>query len=304
VDNKPSGSPKLLGEIGKINSALQIRCYKFGATKAMLQSDDTKAMKQKETQKEKEQPKIVLAIDTSTKACVLGLFNAISGETKTATEIVGRTHSEVILPKIIALLEECDLSLEDLDLIVFGKGPGSFTGLRIGVGVVQGLAFGLDIPVVGISSLACLAQEVFRLEKKQHVIVALTARLQEVYHGTYSESEGYMSLVGMEGVCDASQMPQEDKRIAWVGIGSGWVLQPEIEAGVQVEVSQIYGDTYPNALDLLSLGINAYQQGHFVDALSAQPEYLRETVADLPNKVTTTISSTISATTSTTIPTK
>lgn len=237
------------------------------------------------TQKVVKQPKIVLAIDTSSKACVLGLSNSISGETKTATEIVGRTHSEIILPKIMALLDECSLSLEDLDLIVFGKGPGSFTGLRIGVGVVQGLAFGLNIPVVGISSLACLAQGVFRLEEKQHVIVALTARLQEVYHGTYSEREGYMSLVGEEGVCEASQVSQKDKLLPWVGIGSGWALKSEIEAGAQVKVSQIYGDTYPDALDLLSLGINAYRQGRFVDAISAQPEYLRETVADLPKKV-------------------
>jgi len=229
-----------------------------------------------------ELPKKVLAIDTSTKACVLGLSDSVSGEIRTATEIVGRTHSEIILPKIMTLLKDCDITLEDVDLIVYGKGPGSFTGLRIGVGVVQGLAFGLDIPVVGISSLACLAQEVFRLENKSHAIVALSARLQEVYHGSYAEIDGFMSLVGKEGVCEASEMPQEDKELSWVGVGSGWALRSEIESGTQISVDNVFDIPHPNAIDLLSLGINAFQKGLFVDALSAQPEYLRETVANLP----------------------
>ncbi|MFT7687012.1 MAG: tRNA threonylcarbamoyladenosine biosynthesis protein TsaB [Candidatus Azotimanducaceae bacterium] len=236
------------------------------------------------TEENSESPKRILAIDTSTKACVLGLSDSVSGETKTATEIVGRTHSEVILPKIMSLLEDCNLTLEDLDLIVYGKGPGSFTGLRIGVGVVQGLAFGLNIPVVGISSLACMAQQVFRLEKRQHAIVALTARLQEVYHGSYSEVDGIMTLVGKEGVCEASRMPPRDKKLTWVGTGSGWVLRSEIETGVQSVVDKVFDIPHPNAIDLLSLGVNAYQKGLFGDAISAQPEYLRETVADLPNR--------------------
>jgi len=227
-------------------------------------------------------PSRILAIDTSSKTCVLGLKDNISGETTSATEFVGRSHSEVILPKIVNLLESSKLELEDLDLIVYGKGPGSFTGLRIGVGVVQGLAFGLDIPVVGVSSLACLAQEVFRREQKRNCIVALTARLQEVYYGVYSETDGYMTLVDKEGVSEAVEMPQRDSSKPWVGVGSGWNLQTEIQKAAGVEVEQIYAFSHPHHVDLLSLGLEGFKNGNAVDAISARPEYLRETVADIP----------------------
>ncbi|MBL4679669.1 MAG: tRNA (adenosine(37)-N6)-threonylcarbamoyltransferase complex dimerization subunit type 1 TsaB [Pseudomonadales bacterium] len=227
-------------------------------------------------------PNRILAIDTSTKTCVLGLQDKCSGEMTSATEFVGRSHSEVILPKIIKLLEGNELGLEDLDLIVYGKGPGSFTGLRIGVGVVQGLAFGLDIPVVGVSSMACLAQEALRLQGCKNSIVALTARLEEVYYGVYSEVDGFMTLVGKEGVSEAIKMPPQDTRRHWVGLGSGWKLKPQIEKGTGVEVKKIYSSSHPNHIDILALGLEGFKNGNAVDAIFAQPEYLRETVADIP----------------------
>ena len=94
----------------------------------------------------------ILAIDTSSKACVLGI--ATGEENFTEQKIVDRSHSKIILPSIVDLVARAGLVNHDLDLIVFGQGPGSFTGLRIGVGIVQGLAFGLNIPVVAVSSMA------------------------------------------------------------------------------------------------------------------------------------------------------
>lgn len=229
-------------------------------------------------------PRRILAIDTSTKTCVLGILDTLTGERDSATEFVGRSHSEVILPKIMQLLENNNWTLNDLDLIVFGQGPGSFTGLRIGVGVVQGLAFGLNIPVIGVSSMACLAQEVFRRENQQNCIVALTARLQEVYYGVYSEIDGIMTLLGKEGVREATDMPTQDVLKDWVGVGSGWNLQSEIQEGTGVDVEQIYHFSHPHHVDLLALGLVDFLNGKGGDAISAQPEYLRETVADVPGQ--------------------
>ena len=105
-------------------------------------------------------PMNILAIDTSTTACVLGVRTEDTEITR--FEQIDRSHSLELLPRIVTILADANLDKNDIHLIVFGKGPGSFTGLRIAVGVTQGLAFGLDIPVVGVSTLACIAQGRFR----------------------------------------------------------------------------------------------------------------------------------------------
>lgn len=222
----------------------------------------------------------ILAIDTSTKACVLGLMkDEVCHE---QTEVVDRNHSKVILPKIDGLLHEACLGKNELDLIVFGQGPGSFTGLRIGVGVVQGLAFGLDIPVAAVSSMACLAQAVFRNYQHEHALVALIARNSEVYFGSYSVVDGFVELNGSEAVIEASEIPVQDVSKSWVGIGNAWQLRTKLQSGANVDVDDIYMELYPKALDLLQLGLRRYQQGHGTTALEARPQYLREQVATPP----------------------
>ena len=134
----------------------------------------------------------ILAVDTSSSACVLGVRT--SNQTWTDEAIVDRSHSKEVLPRIEALLQRAGVDKSSLNLIVYGQGPGSFTGLRIGVGVVQGLAYGLGIPVVGVSSLACLAQKQLRLGNGSYGLVALTARHTEVYFGAYEARDGIMQL--------------------------------------------------------------------------------------------------------------
>ena len=208
----------------------------------------------------------VLVVDTSTKACVLGL--AKKEDFYDSSEMVDRSHSKVVLPKIDELLEESGVDKSELDLVIFGQGPGSFTGLRIGVGVVQGLAFGLNIPVVAVSSMACLAQSVYRDHQHENCLVALNARNTEVYFGSYSINDGFAALNGTEGVFEASEIPVQNREKSWVGIGNSWQLRAEME--------------YPTARDLFELGLHRYHQGKAVTALEAKPEYLRERVANLP----------------------
>lgn len=222
----------------------------------------------------------ILAIDTSTRACVLGLRT--TENTWTDETVLDRTHSKEILPRIEALLASANTDKSSLDLLVFGQGPGSFTGLRIGVGVVQGLAFGLDIPVVGISSLACLAQRHFREGGHRHAIVALTARHTEVYFGAYAESGGFMQLQGQEGVFEAEQIPTQDPNSHWIGVGGGWQLEKKLQAAATVEVTEIFLEDYPTATDLLDLGQDAAARGKRQSAEFALPEYLREQVATKP----------------------
>ena len=222
----------------------------------------------------------ILAVDTSTKVCVLGI--SAGQKIHTNEEIVDRSHSKVILPSVVALLAEAGLGSQDLDLIVYGQGPGSFTGLRIGVGIVQGLAFGLEIPVVAVSGMACLAQGAYRLDRHEHCLVALTARAEEVYFGSYSVADESMVKNGLESVGQAREISRQDANKEWVGVGSGWNLREQLEAAAGVSVTHIVPESYPSAVDLLHLGVARYQQGLSTSALEAKPEYLREIVASLP----------------------
>ena len=225
-------------------------------------------------------PTNVLAIDTSTKACVLAIQTAAG--TLVDSEIVDRTHSREILPRIDVLLGKAELSPVDIDLIVYGQGPGSFTGLRIGVGVVQGFAFGIGKPVVGVSSMACLAQTSYRVKGSEHALVALVARKEEVYFGSYSIVDGYAELNGIEVVLEASEIPVQTNDKCWVGLGSGWQFQPLLQEATGVIVTDIDLAGLPEANELLALGIHRHQRGLSTSAMLARPEYVRETVANLP----------------------
>lgn len=117
----------------------------------------------------------LLALDTSTEACSAALF--IDGEIRQRFEITPKAHTKLLLPMIESLLAEAELKLSQLDALAFGCGPGSFTGLRIATGVVQGLAFGADLPIVPVSTLAALAQN--RLPEL--AFVATDARIGEIF---------------------------------------------------------------------------------------------------------------------------
>ena len=126
----------------------------------------------------------LLAIDTSTEGCSVALLNG--SELLHLDEVCPQQHSKRVLPMVQQLLNESGLILQQLDGIVFGRGPGSFTGVRIGVGVTQGLAFGADLPVYGVSTLAAMAQAAYRLHGAKQVISAIDARMAEIYLGFFA----------------------------------------------------------------------------------------------------------------------
>ena len=223
----------------------------------------------------------LLAIDTSTEAQVIGL---VANEKHFGRfELVGRGHSQKILPGILSILEEAGVRQSDLDGIIYGRGPGSFTGLRISVGVVQGLGFGLNIPVVGVSTLACLAQGMWRQQGAADIVVALIARNHEVYFGSYTIKDGIAVVQGEEGVFDAAKVPAQSFTTC-MGVGSGWVFRDELESALGARAGVVVMDALPQPEDLLLLGEHYFKAGLMVSAMHARPEYLREKVAAAPGE--------------------
>jgi tRNA threonylcarbamoyladenosine biosynthesis protein TsaB len=224
----------------------------------------------------------LLGIDTSTRSTVLGL--------QLGSDVIDRTspdvdaHSREILPSIESLIREAGILIEDLDGIVFGQGPGSFTGLRIAVGVVQGLGYGLDLPVVPVSSMACIAQSVIQTINPPLVFVGLTARLEEVYYGAYKFEEGIAEAVIPEGVVDLSELPQLPVG-EWLGCGNAMPeLGTKIQAVTGVSFKSVSSESVPTIRNLLSIGSFKFSRGESVNAMQATPVYLREQITSRPGK--------------------
>lgn len=215
----------------------------------------------------------LLALDTSTEACSVAL--ALDDEIVERFELEPR-HGERILTMVDALLADAGLSLGQLDAIGFGRGPGSFTSLRIGAGVVQGLAFGADLPVVPISSLAALAQGV----DAPKVLAAFDARMRQIYYGAYTRgADGLVASASPEIVIDPANAALPGGN-AWVGVGSGWdayhlVLRERFGAAVDSWVPS----RHPHAREIAKLAAAGLRAGLAVDAELALPIYIRDDVA-------------------------
>jgi len=217
----------------------------------------------------------LLALDTATEACSVALLH--EGRVLSHYEVIPRLHAQRLLPMIQELLAEAGVALSALDAIAFGRGPGAFTGVRIAVGVVQGLAFALERPVLPISNLAVLAQRAQREYGASQVAAAIDARMDEVYWGCYRLEQGEMRLAGLEAVLPPEQasLPR-DAAGDWFGAGTGW---GSYGARIPVAVSGQDPAMLPHAQDLLSLAGFAWARGEAVAADQAQPVYLRDKVA-------------------------
>lgn len=214
----------------------------------------------------------ILAIETSTEACSVAAWH--DGQVTERFEL-GHQHSQRLLTMVAEVLADSAWSLTQLDALAFGRGPGSFTGLRIGAGVVQGLAFGADLPVVPISTLAALAQS----QGEPRLAVALDARMGQIYWGLYNNVAGIMTLAGSEHVTAPADMVLPPG-VAWTGVGSGWdVYADVILARAGAGISHWHAQVWPRACQVAELGAAGYAQGCVVPAEQALPVYVRDEIA-------------------------
>ncbi|MGI8427626.1 MAG: tRNA (adenosine(37)-N6)-threonylcarbamoyltransferase complex dimerization subunit type 1 TsaB [Actinomycetota bacterium] len=230
----------------------------------------------------------VLAIDTATEACSAAIL--VAGEVYERFLIAPRRHSALILPMVEEVLAEASVSLRQLDGLCFGRGPGSFTGVRIATGVIQGLALASDLPVAPVSTLAALAQGAFRPGGAECIVAALDARMGEVYLGIYTP--GGAGTAGATGFCqEAIVRPLGPETVTdpaaisttltgtWTGVGSGFAAHgAALCHSLAGSPAGIEPETYPHARYIALIGIDTLRMGLGVRAEEAIPVYLRDRV--------------------------
>ena len=223
----------------------------------------------------------ILAIETATDACSCALEH--SGTVVARHVVEPRRHTELLLPMIDTVLEEAGTGLDALDAIAFGRGPGSFTGLRIACSVAQGLGFGLQRPLVAVSTLQVVAAGMHRSKETPRVLVALDARMGEVYWGGFEWDGVTMVPVFEESVVSPHAVPVPATG-TWAAAGSGWAahrgaLDERVADGLGYLPDPVDEARLPNALDMLAPAKLALESGLDVAPEDASPVYLRRRVA-------------------------
>lgn len=218
----------------------------------------------------------ILAIDTAAQTCSAALL--YQGQVTQLFSAEPRTHTRKLLPMVDELLTAANCELSALDAIAFTAGPGSFTGLRIGLGVVQGLAFGANLPVIPVSTLqamACSAQRQLSLADEDVVVPALDARMSEIYWGAYAIAGDSVPTPLFDDRLTAPEFVAEGVAGQIIGAGEGWQYQQEINA----QADSVALEIVPEAQDILTIAQQAYNDGKALPIDEVSLTYLRDEVS-------------------------
>lgn len=215
----------------------------------------------------------ILAIETSCEIASVALCvdRAVLERTLTGHA----NHSEHLLDSLKELVIEAGFALGDLDALAFGAGPGAFTGLRLACGVAQGLAMGLELPVVPVSSLQALALQA----PGERVFVVTDARMGEVYRATYIRRGEGAEIVD-EPICCPPEQVEAPEGGAWYGVGSGFsAYANRLSPALTSSLIGVDGTAVPSAGDVARQAAIALREGGGIPAELAAPLYVRDKVA-------------------------
>jgi len=226
----------------------------------------------------------LLAFDTSTEACSCAVLHGSRLEER--FELIPRQHTQFLLPMIHAMLNSMGLGFSDLDAVAFGKGPGSFTGLRIAAGVAQGIAFAADLPVIGVSTLAALAMEAAESLQSALVFSCLDARIDEIYSGWYQISDGKAVLLGSEQLCRpellSPELPKGNGPILAAGNGLQFRsrLPQQLQAGFETALPLLL----PRSRYIVKIASQMWERKEMQAPDAIEPVYLRDKVTQTPKQ--------------------
>ncbi len=215
----------------------------------------------------------ILAVETSGDYCSVALWR--DGKIDDREMPAEQRQSGMLIDMVHALLSECGVALRQLDGIAYGAGPGSFTGLRVACGVVQGLATGMDRPVVGVGTLMALAQST----SATRVVCCIDARMSEVYHAAYEKHvEGWRAIhdPGVYAPDEVPPLPGVD----WQACGNGFAVYGDMLRGCYArQLAGIDDTAHPRAREVAMLGVPIFAAGGGLSAEHAAPIYVRDKVA-------------------------
>lgn len=228
----------------------------------------------------------LLALDTSSAQCSVAL---VVGDALIVREAAtARDHAQLILPMVEAVLAEAGVTLRQLEGIAFGRGPGSFTGVRVAAAVTQGLALGADLPVLPVSSLRALAAQALRRAPEAalcpgHVLACMDARMGEVYWAAFTVEAGQPGhCTALEAVAPAADVVAQCPRPCVAAAGRGLAAWPDIATSLQLPAAAVLAEAEPHALDVARLAVLDLAGGaSWQDAALAQPVYVRDQVVTL-----------------------
>ncbi len=225
----------------------------------------------------------ILSIETATEACSAAL--SVNASVTHEYQVAPQKHSQLILPMVDNLLMAAKLEVAQLDYLAFGRGPGSFTGVRIATGVIQGLAMSASIPVVAVSTLETMAQQAFDGSDVSYAVSAIDARMGEVYFAIFErDNNGTANLIGKEqviapnvatGLLSAFFAQHQGD---FLSVGTGWQTYPDL-VDEATQSRRISTDIlYPDAQFMLPVAQKMIEQGNTLAVDEIQPVYVRDEV--------------------------
>lgn len=225
---------------------------------------------------------IILSIETATDACSV----AIITPTKTYSLFViePQSHAKLLIGMINDLCAQAGVTLKDIDAFAFGSGPGSFTGVRIAASVIQGLAFGVEKPVIAVPSLQALAQQSFDINGCENIIAMLDARMQEVYWGGYKANPNNLVTTIL---ADRLQNPDNfmvDPVVRWVAVGTGVAAYSDLIKRNNHNLVTDVAILYPRAQEVAKIAADLFKRGLILQPSDAVPTYIRDDVAKKSKK--------------------
>lgn len=221
----------------------------------------------------------ILAIETATDACSVAVL--LDGVCITRHAIAPRQHSQLLFAMLGELLPAGNLVDSGVDVIAYGCGPGSFTGLRIAASAVQGLAYSCDLPAVAVSTLAVMAQTALRqaiTDEDGAVLCTIDARINEVYSAVYTFENGMAVLREGPWACAPADIALAE-RDPLCAVGSGCHFLDEFPQSLRSQIHLCEPDLLPAAIDLVPLALEKYRRGETQQARNAQPVYLRDEIS-------------------------
>jgi tRNA threonylcarbamoyladenosine biosynthesis protein TsaB len=215
----------------------------------------------------------LLAIETATEVCSVALY--VDGGILVRHELAPRRHTQLVLPWAEELLAEAGLRKSQLDAIAVGRGPGAFTGVRLAIALVQGLALALDRPVLPVSTLAVLAMQ----GRGPRILAAIDARMGEVYVGGFARTaDGLVRADGDEAIVPPAEAAVPERAVS--GVGSGFAAgDGALVTRLGARLESVDAGALPNAADLARLAVAAHARGEAIAADLLEPAYLRDKVA-------------------------